>query len=384
MDDYAAAGGDPGAHATLFGLAGAGGALGGNAALSAIPMVKVAPTASRLARMGVRAAEGALTNSAASGIGSVMEGADGGEAAKRMLLSALAGGAMGGAMGMRNPKAVVPNPMSPAATDLRANLLASLDPKDRRFALNDPHFARVFSPNVGRPLPAVRRPVPMLNLKARSGKMDFRPRHSDPRSMSSEIQSVADLRRLLGENAGLYVRWSRGEALDKSSGERSRDWVTGRVHAGLSAIRLDPEWSAGRIARALNEYGHLRASAEGLEPHIYSGRLVGRDSDGYDSIRDVRTVARVAPELIRLLDRGLADALSEVESVQSIAARLDRIRASLAEPSLSPHSRRDLERGLSQTDDEMRAARAEVARRIASDPAIAREIMAAYPDLKLP
>lgn len=78
----------------------------------------------------------------------------------------------------------------------------------------------------------------------------------------------------------LYVRWSRGQKWDKKP---SRDYLTGSVHAGLSAVKLG-YWDEKYMARRLNEYGFLRMKDSKIKPYIVIGKEVGIDSDGYESI----------------------------------------------------------------------------------------------------
>jgi len=82
----------------------------------------------------------------------------------------------------------------------------------------------------------------------------------------------------------LFVRWSRGPKYDIKP---SRDYANGGVHGGLSAVLIG-HWEGAYMTRRLNEYMFLRMKDEKLKPYIYTGEVIGRDSDGYESI-DVAT-----------------------------------------------------------------------------------------------
>ena len=119
---------------------------------------------------------------------------------------------------------------------------------------------------------------------------------------------IKALKKLIGNTDGnLYVRWSRGFAKDLKQG-RSRDYLAGGEHAGLSAVKIDPEWSTDEkwLARRMTEYRFLRMKDGLIGCHIYSGREVGKDSDGYESITDISHVAT--------LNNALIDELVEIKN----------------------------------------------------------------------
>lgn len=102
-----------------------------------------------------------------------------------------------------------------------------------------------------------------------------------------EVQTIDALRQILDQYPDrVFVRWSRGPAMDRRRGV-SRDYLNGGVHAGLSAVRVERDWleRPQYLARRLREYGFLRIKDGQIRPWLMVGELVGRDSDGYDSIR---------------------------------------------------------------------------------------------------
>ena len=117
-----------------------------------------------------------------------------------------------------------------------------------------------------------------------------------------------------------FVRWSRDPKHDLKKGARSRDYVTGQVHEGLSAVNITPDMPPHRLARALTEY-----ASPGLWPHIYSGRQVGTDSDGYPSISDLDHVGSLSPELVSNLRAGLPRWLELKHAINDGQSRLQTI-----------------------------------------------------------
>jgi len=82
----------------------------------------------------------------------------------------------------------------------------------------------------------------------------------------------------------IFVRWSRGPKFDTNP---SRDYVSGRQHAGLSAVWID-YWDRPTMVRRLREYEFLRIKDAEIAPYIYQADEIGKDSDGYSSITNTR------------------------------------------------------------------------------------------------
>lgn len=100
------------------------------------------------------------------------------------------------------------------------------------------------------------------------------------------------------DGKSLYVRWSRGPAIDRKQGQ-SIDQTNGQRHSGLSAqtVRADrPEL----LAKMLQEYQFLCRKDARIYCWIFTGEQNGTDSDGAPTI-DAETivlVGRVSSELI--------------------------------------------------------------------------------------
>jgi hypothetical protein len=94
------------------------------------------------------------------------------------------------------------------------------------------------------------------------------------------------------DDAGLYVRWSRGPEVDLRDGPRSRDGLTGVTLPGLSAnpLRREPWWH-GRsmrlwLARRLYDYQHLRElRGPGVRPWLLRGTEIARGPDNEPLVR---------------------------------------------------------------------------------------------------
>ena len=97
----------------------------------------------------------------------------------------------------------------------------------------------------------------------------------------------------------LYIRWSRGAALDRKA-KVSRDYVAGQAHVGLSAVQINADWATDDkwLARRVAEYRFLRLKDARIGCHIYCAKRVGADSDGYDLITEIEPIATVDGNVI--------------------------------------------------------------------------------------
>jgi len=95
-----------------------------------------------------------------------------------------------------------------------------------------------------------------------------------------ERLSAQQIMAMQDSGANLFVRWSRGPHFDRNP---SRDYVNGGAHAGLSAVQLG-QWDEPYMIRRLNEYRFLQMKDARIAPYIYTGEVIGHDSDGYELI----------------------------------------------------------------------------------------------------
>ncbi|CAL9318152.1 DUF6098 family protein [Streptomyces sp. SudanB66_2053] len=118
------------------------------------------------------------------------------------------------------------------------------------------------------------------------------------------VGTLAELTALVERDRGLYVRWSRGPAVDLHA-VSSIDDLTGVAMPGLSANPLGvEEWWQDRspalwVARRLYDYEHLpREKGAGIRPWVLRGREAGRGPDNEPLVTDVRPLCWIADEVI--------------------------------------------------------------------------------------
>lgn len=118
------------------------------------------------------------------------------------------------------------------------------------------------------------------------------------------VRTLAELADLAGRYEQLYVRWSRGPAVDLARSS-STDDLTGLALPGLSANPLDmEEWWQGRparlwVARRLYDYSHLpHDKGPGVRPWVLQGHERGRGPDNEPLVADVRPMCWIDPVVI--------------------------------------------------------------------------------------
>ena len=118
------------------------------------------------------------------------------------------------------------------------------------------------------------------------------------------VGTLAELTALVERDRGLYVRWSRGPAIDLHA-VSSIDDLTGVAMPGLSANPLDvEEWWQDRspalwVARRLYDYEHLpHEKGAGIRPWVLRGRDAGRGPDNEPLVTDVRPLCWIADAVI--------------------------------------------------------------------------------------
>lgn len=117
--------------------------------------------------------------------------------------------------------------------------------------------------------------------------------------MAKRITTIEALKKLIASEQGnMFIRWSRGFAMDSKQGV-SRDHQSGSVHSGLSAVEVNSDWATDDVwmAKRVTEYFYLKMKDSKIGCHIYTGEIVGTDSDGYESITNITHVATLSREL---------------------------------------------------------------------------------------
>jgi Family of unknown function (DUF6098) len=126
----------------------------------------------------------------------------------------------------------------------------------------------------------------------------------------NDLDDIAELLEKTPDDDELYVRWSRGPAVDLGQDDKgagsSRDALTGVPLPGLSANPLAVEaWWADRplrlwVARRLYDYRHLRdLRGPGVRPWVLVGEQCGRGPDNEPLVRCRRPVAWIADDALR-------------------------------------------------------------------------------------
>jgi len=145
--------------------------------------------------------------------------------------------------------------------------------------------------------------------------------------LQEEISAILDLAK---QHGTVYVRWAGNKKHDLSKGARSRDYQTGEMHQGLSAVGVTADMSPSDVAGRLHEYGYGRAAEPNSRPRVYLADKVGIDSDGYFSIRPRRLLREPSDETLMALDSGGAKLLVLEERLSDALGRAPRITDPIA------------------------------------------------------
>ena len=143
-------------------------------------------------------------------------------------------------------------------------------------------------------------------------------------SLKPGKEFVSELERLADEHGTIYIRWSPTIERDLTPNSVSRDFVSGQVHSGLSAVEITDSMRSVDIAKRLSEYGFLRMQDPKSVPHVYLAENVGTDSDGYASIRPTKHLLTADKTVVASIDSKLADVMDAEDEVAKLRARIDR------------------------------------------------------------
>ena len=117
-----------------------------------------------------------------------------------------------------------------------------------------------------------------------------------------EVIEMAQAMHAAGQT--LYVRYSKGPAVDAKGGNRSRNHATGEIHGGLSVNALtdheyEPSTDRGWIIQQLAEYSFMvLQGGRGTRCWLLTGTPCGRGADNELVVEDVAAVAYVAPAVV--------------------------------------------------------------------------------------
>lgn len=133
------------------------------------------------------------------------------------------------------------------------------------------------------------------------------------------INSLAEVRKILDAKGNVFVRWSGGPKYDMKPGAKSRDYQSGELHDGLSALQIDADFEPSQIARYIRDYSYLRGGGyKNNAPHLYVGRSVGKDSDGAPTIQPEEYIGTISDKIVAFIDEeSSVDRLSLMEQISN-------------------------------------------------------------------
>jgi|ERR1700742_2875359 len=144
------------------------------------------------------------------------------------------------------------------------------------------------------------------------------------------IHNLSTLRKLLNNQGATHVRWSRGPKYDLKPDAVSKDYITGAMHNGLSAVPLHKDYDDDDLVDAIKEYGFHRVGIKETLPHIYSGEIVGKDSDSYDSILPKKYLGTFSKNFIKEMDSGLPEFLDKRKKIKTLNDRYNSVTDPIA------------------------------------------------------
>lgn len=153
----------------------------------------------------------------------------------------------------------------------------------------------------------------------------FMSKELTPESLA-EVQSFAeDVANLANDHGRVFIRWSPSSARDLAGMNPSRDFVSGAVHGGLSAIEILAGSHPVDVAKALATYGFLRMQDSRSLPRVYAGTRIGTDSDSHALIKTSQLLRDTPASVVRALDQRADVVLALQGDIARDTARLSRI-----------------------------------------------------------
>jgi len=142
-------------------------------------------------------------------------------------------------------------------------------------------------------------------------------------TLDAGIDFVSQIEKLAEKHGNVFLRWSPSSSGDLSGLRRSRDFVSGETHPGLSAVEITGDMHPVDIASRLSEYSFLRMQDPASRPRVYLGNKIGVDSDGYASIRPTQLLAEPSDDVMSAIDKKLPDVMDSLDNIQRETARLE-------------------------------------------------------------
>lgn len=169
--------------------------------------------------------------------------------------------------------------------------------------------------------------------------------------MAGKAVKRASIPSLLGSPDSVFVRWSRGPSFDMKPGAASRDYVSGTVHDGLSAVSLGDAEDVEDILRSVNDYSFLRMKDPEIRPHVYRAKKIGIDSDGAPTISPTEYLGAIDDGLIAEIENNnLIRRLALEREISNNISAIEQYR--VAKPKyIPPYSELTLEKARKELDE---------------------------------
>jgi hypothetical protein len=134
-----------------------------------------------------------------------------------------------------------------------------------------------------------------------------------------------EVKKLADTHGTIYVRWSPNWQKDVLPDRKSRDFVSGQTHSGLSAVPIEKGEHIIDMAKSIKEYGFLRMQSAKSVPNVYIADRIGTDSDGYASIANLKHLITMDKETLNEFDKGFVDAIDILDDLKTSERRLGKI-----------------------------------------------------------
>ena len=144
------------------------------------------------------------------------------------------------------------------------------------------------------------------------------------RVIDAGIDFVSKIESLAEKHGRVYIRWSPSAIGDLSGNQTSRDFQSGEMHSGLSAVEITGDMHPVDIASRLSEYGFLRLQDRQASPHVFLADRVGTDSDGYASIKPKTLLLESDKDVIKAIDSRLSEVMDAMDDVQRHSETLEK------------------------------------------------------------
>ena len=148
-------------------------------------------------------------------------------------------------------------------------------------------------------------------------------------------KAVSDIEKFAETYGKVYVRWTVDPKFDMKDGARSRDYVSGETHEGLSAVEISSSDHPVDIASALSEYIFLRMKNPKIRPVVYAAERVGTDSDSHALIKPSAVLMEPDKSVISAIDAGFSHIVDLQDRLTRDKQRLEKLPEGLGKDIVS-------------------------------------------------